>query len=344
METYLRSNGAPDIWIDLERIGGGDQLTPAIIEAIRRSKCCVALLSPDYVASGWCNTEIGAFLGQRKAVIPYESIAGAIPATLQGRRIARTPEEVLAALPTECRDGLQPYKNFQTLVECGMLNAFRIKMQNSERQRRVTELIEEELQSGNKTFFLAASSGFNYLKSNGHVWLDSGLGNAVHNGARFTVVLQSPFCSFALTRALACDKNERHHWEEKVGEQDLQELAKLENVDIHVTECPVNCSVFFTSRSVFFDPYLWGVPESERPAGRPENNFWVFEFRKVDDSKFDCYELLRLHFRFLLEHSEPLESFLNGHALSYKDRTEKFHELVRRLRATGGRLECTRVC
>jgi hypothetical protein len=336
MDTYLRANGINDVWIDKERITGGVSLTPTIMEAIQKANCCVALLTKEYIASGWCNAEIGAFLANNKKVIPYQSRSGnAGSPLLQGITICKSPDELLASIPIECKqmDDSALQRTFVTLAKSGLLNAFRIKMQNEERQKRVRALVKDEIRFGRRQFCLAASSGFNYLKSPGHVWLDAGLGNAIHNGAHFNVVLQSPFSSFGLARALACEGVNHHHWEEKVSERELEALAKLNNVVIKVTELPVNCSLFITTRSVFYDPYLWAVPASERPSGRPENNFWVFEFAKNNHREYGCYELLREHFRFLFEHSISLPDFLYEQQSSYKERSDNFRELLRNLRS-----------
>jgi hypothetical protein len=213
------------------------------------------------------------------------------------------------------------------LDRCGLRHAFRIKEQNPERLRRVTELVKEESRRRLPHFRLAASSGHSYLHSStGPVWC-SGLGDAiVKKGARLDVVLESPFSDFAECRALA-NGVPRHHWHTKVDVDALQDLLKErpDQVSIQVTDIPVSCSLFFTSKSVFYDPYLWARPS---PAYPTENNFWVFEFTKASEPDFDCYDLLEKHFIFLRENSIPLNEFLSLDP-PYEERTALFEARMR---------------
>lgn len=50
------------IWID-HNLDGNRPLAPDIIEAIRRSATLLVIMSPGYIASGWCARERNAFLG-----------------------------------------------------------------------------------------------------------------------------------------------------------------------------------------------------------------------------------------------------------------------------------------
>jgi hypothetical protein len=219
-----------------------------------------------------------------------------------------------------------------TLSRSGLANAFRIKQQNSERLLRVRRLIQEESGLKHPHFRLAASSGFSYLnRSMGPVWVEAGLGEAVYNRkARFDVVLESPFSDFAECRALA-NADFRHHWDRKVDLQALETLeAERPNVAIRVTEIPVNCSLFLTSTSVFYDPYLWARPSRVHPT---ENNFWVLEFCRGEED-YDCYELLTRHFAFVWENSVTLREFLRQEP-SYQHRTKLFEQRAKtRLRQT----------
>lgn len=208
----------------------------------------------------------------------------------------------------------------QRLTQCGLSGVFRITVDNAARLRRVRELIEQEAKSGRK-LRLAASSGFSYLNPNGPVWKDAGLGRLVTTGAiEIDVVLESPFSHFAITRALA-NNIITHHWQEKLDTEALVRLLQYSNIAIHVTDVAVNCSLFFTGQSVYYDPYLWALPH---PDGRTENNFWVFEFAKMDGKyckdcasysqigkNCDCYTVLEQHFAFLRQQSTPLEELLH---------------------------------
>jgi hypothetical protein len=222
-----------------------------------------------------------------------------------------------------------------TLSRSGLTNAFRIKKQNRDRLQRVTELICEESKLKHPYFRLVASSGFSYLNSSvGPVWVEAGLGEAVYEKkARFDVVLESPFSDFAECRALANGET-RHQWDRKVDLRGLERLqADRPNVRIRVTEIPVNCSLFVTSKSVFYDPYLWARPNL---VGHTENNFWVLEFQRGEQD-YDCYELLKKHFAFVWENSITLKEFLKQKP-SYRRRTELFEQQAgARIRQTKAR-------
>lgn len=214
----------------------------------------------------------------------------------------------------------------ETLSQCGLVSAFRIPVQNLDRQRRVNELIREEIDTGQPRFWLVASSGFSYVNLRGSVW-QSGLGEAVksHN-AQLDVVIESPFSDFAETRALANGLT-AHHWDDGKVDRDFLHglLAEYPGVSMRVTDIPVNCSLFFTTRSVFYDPYLWARPNK---LERNENNFWVFEFRNDGPPGHQCYELLRKHFDFARENSVTFEEFLNA-GPSFHSRTREFESRMR---------------
>jgi hypothetical protein len=99
---------------------------------------------------------------------------------------------------------------------------------------------------------------------------------------------------------------------------------------MRVTEHPVNCSLFFTSDAVFYDPYLWGLPN---PSGRTENNFWVFEFRRSEHKKYDCYPLLEKHFEFLELESLPLKDFMGADRKRYEQLNQEFLRKLRERRS-----------
>jgi hypothetical protein len=194
------------------------------------------------------------------------------------------------------------------LMRSGLMYAFRIPVDNPRRLERVIDLIKQEVEEGNGILRLAASSGFSYLSPNGPVWTGAGLDNLITSGiVRMTVVLESPFSQFAVTRALA-NQVFHHHWQEKIGAVNLIRLLQYPNLCIRVTEVGVNCSLFFTSRAVYYDPYLWALPHR---LSRTENRFWVLEFDRVKDP-CDCYTILEKHFDFLLRFSVPLEEVLHA--------------------------------
>jgi hypothetical protein len=196
----------------------------------------------------------------------------------------------------------------EQFARSGLVHAYRIPVDNLTREKRVRELINQERSSSRKLRLLA-NSGFSYLNPNGKVWIEAGLGKLIMSGEiEITVVLESPFSPFAVTRAIA-NKVDHHHWQEKQQPHDLVELLQYPNVTLKVTEEAVNCSLFLTNQAIFYDPSLWALPS---PSSRTENKFWVFEFDRVNDPDYDCYWLLEKHFDFLLQRSVPLEEVLHA--------------------------------
>jgi hypothetical protein len=234
------------------------------------------------------------------------------------------------------------------LSACGLKNAFRIKSNDSQRMERIGQLIvEEKVAKGGyqqAEFKLMASSGYNYISDKGIVW-GRGLGTAIEDGAKLTIILESPFSSFAKTRALA-NGVEITQWEDRnITPESLTQLIRdfPGKVSIKITELSVNCSLFFTSKSVFYDPYLWALPFKK---GKTENNFWVFEFLK--DNNGHCkyqnqckismsnndylnpYGVLQKHFEFIEKTSVSLKDFMdtkkNG---EYELRVKQFKKEIR---------------
>ena len=225
----------------------------------------------------------------------------------------------------------------KTFRKSGLENAFRIKKQNPQRETKVYKLVSEELnRGGHRCFRLVASSGYNYLDVRGNVW-SHGLQKAIENGVEFKVVLESPFSEHAYARALA-SKIDVHHWADKVKIGHLEEISKkYKNLTIRVTSFPVNCSLFFTSENVFYDPYLWALPQKEE---RVDNHFWVLNFKNLGKNKeipdgFECYNLLGLHFDFLFEHGVPLNDFLGNNRELYYKQTREFSSKLKHIKLKG---------
>ncbi len=55
-----------DIFFDTEEIETGDKWKVKIEECLKRSKCLVPILSPDYFHSAWCRSEWETFLAREK--------------------------------------------------------------------------------------------------------------------------------------------------------------------------------------------------------------------------------------------------------------------------------------
>ena len=52
----------PKIWRDIKRISDGDQFTPEIETALKDASFLVVVLSPNWMASKWCNRELESFV------------------------------------------------------------------------------------------------------------------------------------------------------------------------------------------------------------------------------------------------------------------------------------------
>jgi len=52
----------PKIWRDVKRISDGDQFTPEIETALKEASFLVVVLSPNWMASHWCNRELESFV------------------------------------------------------------------------------------------------------------------------------------------------------------------------------------------------------------------------------------------------------------------------------------------
>jgi hypothetical protein len=238
------------------------------------------------------------------------ALAGIVMAVIDWRASIGKPAD-LKSTNTSSLNGKLDRNSIQQLENSNLTRAFRIPVDNSLRLERVSYLIEQEVNKGNGHLRLTASSGHSYLNPNGPVWKSAGIGSLIESNKihHLEVVLESPFTSFSETRAIA-NHVTHNQWEEKQIVDHLVELLKYPNVDLRVTAESITCSLFFTSMAVFFDPYLWSLPDS---LARTENNFWVLEFDKVTDPKFvnmDCYALLGRHFEFLQKNSIPLENLL----------------------------------
>jgi hypothetical protein len=327
LKFYLKAEGIEPTWYDRDEIIASQNIQEQIKKGIKESACCVFLLNDYSVKSTWCMAEVGAFWGADKPIIVYPIEPRCnIPDYLSNLRRAEKNEEVLKS----CKEIIEKASKEETsesfpniLKQCGLKNAFRIPIDDEKRGKRVKELVSNERKkTGQKHFFLLASSGFNFLHKSGKVYR-GGLGDAIYDDkAMLSVVLESPFSPFAYARALACHEI-HHHWDEKVDIYQLEKLDELENVNIQVTEHPVNCSLFFTSEAVFYDPYLWSKPKKSEAV---ENHFWVFDFERINDglSDYECYHLLKLHFDFLFKESIPLKDFLGENRESYLNFTKKF--------------------
>ena len=272
-------------------------------------------------ASGRVRLETIRIIAETHGVPPEELvISGTFP-------VATTPAAKLSS-PSNPR---QPDNDpFQSLSRSKLTNAFRIPVEDSHREERVAELVaEERSRSGERTFRLLASSGYNYLHHLGKVWR-AGLGEAItQSEAELQVVLASTSSAFAIARALA-NGVEYDQWKDKVTPRRLEEVDGYDNVTIRVTEHPILCSLFFTSEAVFFDPYLLAKPKTSE---RTENNFLVLEFRRADDKRYDCYSILKMHFDFYWRESVSLKDFIGEGRKRYNRLSQEFSRKIRELRS-----------
>jgi hypothetical protein len=333
---FLRAHGAESISIDIEKVFPGDYVTPKLQEAVRTAACCVLVLNSYSRNSPWCMAEVGAFWGASKPIIVYPTEPRCdLPPYLAGIRTAKDLEELATACKALSQEVSSTHADdplSAALSNGGLRHAFRIPLADHHRELRVQQLVDTERgRSDLRRFRLLASSGYNYLHPNGKVWR-AGLCQAIEEEeANLIAILESPFSPFSVTRALANGVT-YHHWKEKLPFEVLTELDDRPNVEIRVTDHPVNCSLFFNSESVFYDPYLWGRPGSGR---RTENNFWVFEFEHLPGLPEDCYGLLLKHFDFLCQHSVSLVEFLHDGREGYENKSRAFSENLQQIQGRG---------
>lgn len=301
-----------DVWFAQDKRSLAPNLPNFIREGIQESFCCLFILNKHSAQSKWCHAEVGAFWGTDRPIvvlmIPPEADPRDMPPYLPIIQHSDDFERVVETIEDFKKNPSDP------LIRSGLENAFKIPTDNPARDTRIFRLIDEEMATGRKKFRLSASSGFSYLHPMGRVFRE-GLATLLQdNLVTMQVVLESPFSEFALTRAIANGKT-HHQWEDKYGPipAQLVDLLKYHpSIEIRVTDAAVNCSLFFTSQSVYYDPYLWARHDA---AIATENNFWVFEFQPIPSYmtnaiKYDCYKLLEKHFEFLWDHSKPLEEIL----------------------------------
>ena len=280
--------------------------------------------------------EVGAFWGANKPIFIYRTEPKCdVPDFLADLRHTDNPDEIVEACkrtpPLEKENTTPQHPTLALFERCGLTKVFRIRTMDHEREVRIKQLVEEECGREKPAFRLLASTGFNYLHPTGKVWL-SGLGDAITKAnAQISAVLASPFSQFAITRALANDVSHQQ-WEWRGMPPQLADLVERKNVELRVTGFPVNCSLFFTSKAVFYDPYLWGRPNNATPT---ENNFWVFEFQNKNDPGYDCYQLLEKHFEFLLKESVPMKEILGERLARYRELARRFEEKMKEIRDRG---------
>jgi hypothetical protein len=308
------------VWDDEQQVGVGEKLSDKIREGVAEAACCILLLNEHTLSSMWCMAEAGAFWGANKPVLVYRlNPECEIPHYLGDVKYAQTWGEIVEA----CRKILARYEPCSArdlpawLRDNGLVRLFRIPDDNEQRLNRLKELLSEGQNGG---FRLLANSGFSYLHPAGTVW-KQGLKDVISGGAQFSVVLASPFSSYAETRALA-NWVTQHQWQEKGLDAALKKF-RYPNVTIKVTAHPVECSLFFAGESVHYDPYQWGRAEAH---DRTENHFWVFEFRKTGARFKDPYILLEKHFEFLEGQSTPLREFVGDAWAVYDRRTRQFNQ------------------
>jgi len=327
LKDYLSRRGTFRFWHDDQEVRVGDEVSRRLSEGLEQSDVCLFILNTHSVKSTWCMAEVGAFWGAGKTILVHTIDPKCSPPPfLAGLRAASTLEEVLDACLLATRRGTGISRlDVEAMRQSSMTHAFRIPTDDHRREKRVAQLVRDERSEAAPAFSLLASSGFSYLTPQGKVWR-AGLGEALaKQEATLNVVLESPFSRFAVARALA-NKVRHHHWEEKMPTGVLDRLAEHPKISIAVTEDPVNCSLFFTSHAVFYDPYLCFFPDAGGPT---ENNFWVFEFQRSTEPDYDCFDLLRKHLDFLASTSVPLKEFLGEDNAHYLQRTEEFREMVR---------------
>jgi class 3 adenylate cyclase len=167
-----------------------------------------------------------------------------------------------------------------------ILNLFRITHENDLRDERMQAVLTEDCMS----IALLALSGFSYLHPEGKNWR-FGVHRHLAEGRPMRVILMHPDGEEAKVRR----KSERRRKDRPfllVSLSRLEELAEeYASLELRLTRAPIYCSLFFTSQSVFYDPYHLGSFPGQQSG---QNQFVVIEFRRGHS-----YDLLESHFEFL---------------------------------------------
>jgi hypothetical protein len=173
-------------------------------------------------------------------------------------------------------------------------NIFRIPSENPKRDIRMEKIFSEHTTS----MLLMARTGHSFLHHGGRNWnYPSGVGvkHKLEGGIPLKVILEDPYSENAFCRHRA-DGGTSPFFDVSWGLLE-QRIKEYPNLEIYFTSAPMTCSLFFTDKRVFYDPYHFGkFPK----ANVTKNQFFVMEFESSYSSgKSTSYELLKHHFEFV---------------------------------------------
>jgi len=180
----------------------------------------------------------------------------------------------------------EPVKTIADLELPEIANVFRIPKENSKRDDRMMEILSETSVS----YSLLGLSGFNYVHSQGKNW-NFGIKRHLEDGRPMRLLLAHPEGDEAKIRKRAEARQNAGAFL-KVPLSRLEELqSRYPNLEVRLATLSIYCSLFFTDRSVLYDPYHLGYSAGDESG---QNLFVVIEF-----TKGQCYQLLLSHFEFL---------------------------------------------
>ena len=353
LSTWLKDVLDVGSFMAKKSIGLGENFRIQVDSALQKCEVGIVLITPKSFSREWVHFEAGAMAMRGILLIPvcfWAVTKRSLPSTLncleacdwasepdRKKLVADLADRLGASVRIDDKDKERRIKcpgfgtaDLPQYVQYGLSGAFWVPKQPLDRDDRFFKALRESESNPDEPFRLVATSGGAYLTDEGaarHHGFDQYFGKRKMN-----IVLQSPFCEFAIARALACDATS-HHWSRVYDLGQLKELTKMDFLSIRVTELPINGSFFLTEQYAFFDPYIWGAPDG---AVSVERNFWVFEFERTGDTN-DAYCLLSKHFDFLSRHSRPLREFLAQ--VNYQEGTREFRSKVRDYRAAPSQLE-----
>jgi TIR domain-containing protein len=103
-----------EVWLDLNKLSGGDPISGTVREAIDSCNEAIVLLSPESLDSDWVVFEMGALWGQRKRITPILCHVGpkAIPVIpdVRGIDINEIDQQYLPDLADRIRKSGQIYE------------------------------------------------------------------------------------------------------------------------------------------------------------------------------------------------------------------------------------------
>ncbi|MBE2266924.1 MAG: toll/interleukin-1 receptor domain-containing protein [Anaerolinea sp.] len=292
------------LWIDSAEVQPSEVFPKRIEEAIIGCDAFLVVLSPESLGSDWVQREIFCATKNHRKIIPILLRDCAVPfliSDIQYIDFQQTgySEPRYAAAFQKLINILLPgsiyFGGLRPLPDICIKNVYAIPDDNRLRDKRMEELFSEKWDE----LRLMARTGANYLNSVGRNYrTDNGKGPGIathlEEGRKFKVLLDYPYKP--LEERMLFDLHDA--WE-KVSHSRVFHFFREypKQVQINFTNYAPYCSLFFTAKSVIYDPYHVGRHNRKESPG---NEFLVFEFEKqlgnTVTPPHDYYTLLDDHF------------------------------------------------